>query len=233
MRRGAFAFDFRGMPLGRMLDRVRGGDRFVFICCKRAVGPGHGMSVGMAGRPVHPMLSGLFGNVSMRCAVSGERVALGGMTRGGIRPRDSGEGAVRKFMLSGSRRPVAKTAVGVGSDAANTLASVRNFCGLRLRRRGPILVISFVKCVARRIGIKGGDVLGVRLRRSAGTLSRIMIATFNVKRGGRDLIKTVRRVHPRRLEIPSSHLSSSFTKHLSKIVTMRQDNRPKTSNTDF
>lgn len=144
-----------------------------------------------------------------------------------------GANRVQNIILSkGADRPIVNTTIGMGKAAINAAAGLSNRFVLGTSGKS-ILVVSCLKCRDGRVDVDRLGACAIRLDRTARSLSRIIIATFNMKRGGRDLINTIARIEPTRLGMPSSDLSASFTKHLSNIVTMRHDNRPNTSKTDF
>lgn len=78
---------------------------------------------------------------------------------------------------SSSGRPLVKTAISMGKTPnQKIIASVSNHCSLRIRTSSGFLIISCIKVGAIRIGIPGGNILGIVLHPRSLDLSRMIIA---------------------------------------------------------
>lgn len=168
----------------------------------------------------------------LACGFSGGCVSLcmsgRGTPRAVIARRRQGVG-VGNMMVSRINRPVVKTGVSLGKrPKAKSVASVRKGFALRIPR-GTMLMVSCVKCLARRVPIRKGTSFGVRVGRSAGALSRIMIMNCN-SRGGRAMATSTSALGMSSLGgIPATGLTSSLNKHIDNMLVRRANNRTKCS----
>lgn len=231
-RDGLFAVGASRGAIGRIFRRVRGGDRCVVFCVSRVVSAGHGMGVSMGGRRIDTVLSRLFLNASGACDVGSQRVAVcRGNRRPGDRRRDGGF-VIANMVASTRKRSVVNISMGMGKAALKKVSSVSKQCSVDIPGGGSVLVISFLNCTARRVGVGKQHGVGVQLHRSAGTLSRMIIVNCK-RRGGRDIIMSVDSMGPSRVTTPAQGLAGGLTKRMSNLVTMRHSNRPKCSSTRF
>lgn len=219
----------RSVAVGRTVRLVRGGDDCAFFCGTTSLGGAGAEGVGYS-NAVGRILGRMFGKDKIDCAVGNGRIVLGIRNRSAR--RTTGRGVVNMIARSTAKSPVPKTSIVVGKAGANAAASMSN--GFRIvTASDSILIVSFVKCSSGRVGMKGRGMLDIALSSSTRRLSRMIMATFKAKRGGRAMANSVRSMHPTSLGMPATGLSATFTNHLSNIVSCRHDNRPKGGNTSF
>lgn len=190
----------QGAPVRGVLGRVRGRARCLFVVGSRISVSG-GMSVGTGRVPISGILSSLFGNAGVRCLVRNSRVVLsGGMKRAGASKvgRSSGEMAVSNGIASDAKRPLVNIGVALGKAGRKMVDSVSNGCSVHVPRLSKRLAFSCVKCGTVAITVQGG-VVGIALTRSARILSRMIIATLNVRGGTSSLACTARGMGKSRL----------------------------------
>lgn len=233
-RTARVSVSIRGAALGRMFERVREGDRFMVFCLRRSMSSGEGMSLGIGGRAMSGILSGMLTGAGGSCLVSSGRVFVAGgsgvtspnvptITRRGV--------AIGKIMASVGNRGLPNTAIMMRNAPEKTVASVSNACAVSMGG-GRGLAFSCLKVTDRAVTIKSGGVVGMALGRGRSVLRRMAVITFK-GRGGRDMVSSVRAMRIGSLEIPSDGLAATLSKHVTKIVSCRADNRPKRSGTRF
>lgn len=93
-------------------------------------------------------------------------------------------GGIGNAVISGSKGPLVKMAVFRGNASGKYVASFGNRCRLSLSGQSTIVIVSCIKCGARRLG-KSRLIRGVILRRSTITLSRLIIIKCTIRGGGR------------------------------------------------
>lgn len=98
--------------------------------------------------------------------------------------------AIANGVVSSAKRPLVNMSMLIGNAAINAVASFSNGCSLRIPSNGRVLIVSCVKCGARSVAMKGDGRLGVGVRTSARTLSRIIIINCNIV-GGHSLANSV------------------------------------------
>lgn len=192
------------------------------------------MDIGTRGGTIGSVLGGVLFSAKVAFRVSGGRVILiprGGTTTGRIsitimrrRARVMG-----KVMISGLNRPMPKTGIIRGKAAGNVVASVSNTFSLAITP-STILRVSCVNCIARSISIGKGSALGVALHRSSRTLRRIIIANFNLSRGGTALANTIATINSRSVDHSiTSATSNTLINGVTNLGAHRASNHPKTA----
>lgn len=112
----------------------------------------------------------------------GIRLLASSQVRGTIPSRMKGAIAV---VIRSRVKPMTKTGIIIGKAAGKGVSSVSKGIILRGIPGGSALIVSFVNCAARRIGIDGRTAVRIGLIRSTGTLRRIIIVNCNSLSGGR------------------------------------------------
>lgn len=146
--------------------------------------------------------------------------------------RRGGKVIVGNGILNASNRPVVNTSMLIGNSAAKIIASLSNGCALSGISGKTVLRFDCMNCMGLAGAMKGRAAVGTVLCRSSRVLRKIRIITFNA-RGGRDIVNTVSAIGITRLGAPSDGLAGTLTKHVTKMVSCREANRPKISSTSF
>lgn len=149
------------------------------------------------------------------------------LTIGSIRRRQ----AMGNVIVSTGNRTMVNTGMGRPKDAANAVASVGNRFSLDINP-GTALRVSFVNCAARGMGMNTSGAIGMVLRRSAGMLSRIIVANFNVTRGGTALANTISTVGSASVRhSTTSATSKTLINGVTNLGAHVRSNHPNTSAT--
>lgn len=98
-------------------------------------------------------------------------------------------------IASDAGRKVPNIGMRIGNATAKAVASFSNGCSVSIPSSGSALIFSFVNCIARRIPINKGGMLGIRLGSSARALSRMIMITCNATEGD-SLANTATDLHP-------------------------------------
>lgn len=131
-------------------------------------------------------------------------------------------------IIDSTVNPVVNTGMLRGNAAGNMVASVSNGFTLGIGPKTAVM-ISFVNCIDRRVGVAGRAAIGVALGRSSRVLSRIIIIKCNAV-GGDSLSNTSISVD--RSGVGNSvvaGLSRSLRKHTTNIATIDASNTPNSS----
>lgn len=135
------------------------------------------------------------------------------------------KGAVGKRVLSRAKRSVVKISILMGNAAVKAIASFSNGCALRIPDKGGVLRVSCVNCGAGRVAVKGGDLVGVGVRPSARTLSRIIMVNCNAI-GGHSLANTITSVGGRSIAItPADGIVRTLRKGVTNVSVIGSDKR--------
>lgn len=150
----------------------------------------------------------------------------------GIRTARDGGVAISNAMLSGAAgSPLVNISIIIGKiTGTNAVASVSNGFALGLPCTRTPLIFSCLNCRPRRVIPNTGGRLAILLRRSAGTLRRIIIMNC-AGRHGRAVVNSITAVAAGSLaRDPATGVGGTLTKHLPNLVMGRcTNNRPNIS----
>lgn len=140
---------------------------------------------------------------------------------------------VANAMGSGAKRTIVNTGVGMGSDANNAVASVSKRFGVRTSS-GTALMMSFVKCVARRMPLGNEAGMMMALSRSSRALSRIIMINCKA-RGGMGLANSITTMGISRgvTDHSVAGMSSDLSNLIPKLMIDRAANFTNKSNTSL
>lgn len=183
---------FGGIPLGAMLTRIRGRLRCSVVCGGSRMGRQGRVAQSFGSTSLRRILSTMLSG-KLSCSIrNGVVIVSGGRTTKSSVAR-RGRVVIGNVIGSRGNRPIIKTGIIRGKASGNAVASVSKGFSLSVSRNSG-LDVACVKCLSGSITIDGnGAALGVRLGRSARTLSRIIIMNCN-SIGGHSLAKSISRV---------------------------------------
>lgn len=222
-RRAGMSVSGGGGPVQRVLNRVRRRASCLFMCSRGRMSMGRHGAIGMDRRQMTSMLSSLFHGAGMNCTVRKRGVVL---VTGAARASTTRRGhRVAKIIGSVGKRAVVKTGVVVGNANANIDAGVSKRFSVRTTTNSR-LVISFVKCLARAVGVSSRGALGVGLLRSAGALRRIIMMNCAM-RAGSTMAKSMTMIGTSGLgSMGALRMKDVLRKGMSNMCISNSSNRP-------
>lgn len=173
-RSRGISLSFGGREIRGILTSVGDRANVDLIFDSRLISIGHGMAVRLGSIALGRTLAELLSKVGLAFRVEGGGVCF---VRGGTISRPNSEGGeIAKIIGSMVKRPLVNTGIIRGNeDAGKIVASFGKGFALRISR-STSLIIDCVKCLTRSVPAGKGKSFRVVLGRSAGALSRIIIA---------------------------------------------------------
>lgn len=163
-----------GVALRRTLQRIRGRSSCLVTFGRSGLrGAGH-IGLGVGTRSLSGALTSVLSKAKLSCGVGSGCVVV--VPRSGIRIRDGG---LSKVIGSSGKSPLVKIGVSFGNDPAKAIANLSKQFSVLTTGKG-VVRFSCMNCAARCVAINSTSSLAIMLRRSTGTLSRMIIATLNV-----------------------------------------------------